>query len=183
MMDDVDTSSSSTLGKGKRRRINNNNNNNSSITINNIKEINTSNELYKQIPSEIFATNILNYLDYQSILSLSATCKHILHNIIPLITTLHINKSIQMNGLIVQRRRFRDVKSINIYSLLKERPEEDFDDDVNTGRVIKYYDIDSDTVMRFIPFISQFPRVQRCICWLYGTRSSYTYTESISVMG
>jgi len=114
MMDDYDASSS-TLGK--RRRTYN------STTVNNGKDINTSNETYKQIPSEIFATNILNYLDYQSILSLSATCKHILHNILPLITTLHINKSIQMNGLIVQRRGFRDnVKNINIYSLLVERP-------------------------------------------------------------
>ena len=156
MMADDNTNSSSTLGK--RRRIDNNNTNNS-ININTSHQINNK-QTYKQIPSEIFATNILNYLDYQSILSLSVTCKHILHNIIPLITTLHINKSIQMNGLIVQRRRFRDnVKSINIYSLLVQRSEEDFDQ--NENGTIKYYNVDSDTVMRFIPFISQFSNLQR----------------------
>jgi len=155
-MDDNDTSSLSTLGK--RRRTNNDS---TKDDINTSHQINDTNvQTYKQIPSEIFATNILTYLDYQSILSLSATCKHILYNIIPLITTLHINTSIQMNGLIVQRRRFRDnVKSINIYSLLVQRSEDDFDQD--NDRIIKYYDIDTDTVMRFIPFISQFSNLQR----------------------
>jgi len=155
-MDDNDTSSLSTLGK--RRRTNNDS---TKDDINTSHQINDTNvQTYKQIPSEIFATNILTYLDYQSILSLSATCKHILYNIIPLITTLHINTSIQMNGLIVQRRRFRDnVKSINIYSLLVQRSEDDFDQD--NGRIIKYYDIDTDTVMRFMPFISQFSNLQR----------------------
>ena len=154
-MDDNDTASSSTLGK--RRRTNNNN---TKDDINTSHQINNK-QAYKQIPSEIFATNILSYLDYQSILSLSATCKHILHNILPLITTLHINKSIQMNGLIVHSRRFRDnVKSINIYSLLVQRSEDDFDFDDDSDRIIKYYDVDLDTVMRFIPFISQCPNLQ-----------------------
>ena len=63
---------------------------------------------------------VLEYLDYQTVLSCALTSRVILHDAMPLVKTLHIDTALQMN--IPLAARFRDVQHINLYSLLKGKP-------------------------------------------------------------
>ena len=102
------------------------------------------------LPPEIFAT-VMNYLDYDSVLSCAATSKMLLRDAMPLVTILHIDRASQLNTL---ASRFRDVKEINIYSLLLENG-----GDMIDGKV--YMTIDRNTVMRVLPFLSHFTKIER----------------------
>jgi len=100
------------------------------------------------LPPEIFAI-VMNYLDYDSVLSCAATSKMLLRDAMPRVTILHIDRASQLNTL---ASRFRDVKEINIYSLLKH--------DVTMNDKI-YMTIDRATVMRVLPFLSHFTNMER----------------------
>jgi len=104
---------------------------------------NASNDDASTLPPEVWAT-VMNYLDYQSVLSCAATSKMILHDAMPLVTTLHIDKSSQLNAL---ASRFRDVREINIFSLLRQ-------EDVR----IK---VDHNTVTRATLFLSYFKKLEK----------------------
>ena len=76
----------------------------------------------------------------------------ILRNAIPLLKTLHIDKPAQMNLAIAYR--LRDVTEININCLLKVEIEPGETPDA---------DIDFESRMRTIPFISKFSKLERMI--------------------
>mmetsp|Transcript_31273 Transcript_31273/g.65884 ORF Transcript_31273/g.65884 Transcript_31273/m.65884 type:complete len:668 (+) Transcript_31273:211-2214(+) len=104
---------------------------------------NASNDDASTLPPEVWAT-VMNYLDYQSVLSCAATSKTILHDAMPLVTTLHIDKSSQLNAL---ASRFRDVREINIFSLLRQE-----------NANIK---VDCNTVMKTTLFLSRFSKLEK----------------------
>ena len=88
-------------------------------------------------------------LPFESILSCGATSKMILHDAMPLLTTLHIDKSSQLNLNVAYR--FRDIKTMHINSLLKMTIDEDFRD---------IY-LDFETKIRIVPFLSRFSSLER----------------------
>ena len=101
------------------------------------------------LPSEVLG-NIMNFLDYKTVLSCAATSKSLLHAM-SLITTLHIDKSSQLNAL---SSRYRDVTVINICSLLSmEEVEGD-----NPNTTLK---VDNETVMKVVLFLSRFPKLKK----------------------
>ena len=73
----------------------------------------------------------------------------ILHDAMPLLTTLHIDKSSQLNLHVAYR--FRDIKTMHINSLLKMTIDEDFRD---------IY-LDFETKIRIVPFLSRFASLER----------------------
>jgi len=105
----------------------------------------------RALPPEVWAS-VMQYLPFETILSCAATSRMILRNAIPLLKTLHIDKPAQMNLAIAYR--FRDVTEININCLLKITIEPGETPDA---------DIDFESRMRAIPFISKFSKLERVI--------------------
>ena len=99
------------------------------------------------LPPECWA-GIMNYLDYDSVLSCAATSKIILRDAMPLVTSLHIDKSSQLNGLNV---RFRDVQVLNVLSLVHVQEEDN-------RNIMK---VDGNTVMSIVPFLLHFKKLKR----------------------
>lgn len=109
----------------------------------------------RALPAEVWAS-VMQYLPFESILSCAATSRMILRNAIPLLKTLHIDKPAQMN--LVLAYRFRDVTEININCLLKvEIVQEPGEPDWPTA------DMDFESRMRVVPFISKFHKLERVI--------------------
>lgn len=102
------------------------------------------------LPPEVWAM-AMNYLDYQSVLSFAATSKMLLHDAMPLVTAIHIDKSSQLNAL---ASRFRDVQEVNIYSLLL--PDADNDGDGEEDLTV-----DFGTRMRAMPFLCRFSKLKQ----------------------
>ena len=98
------------------------------------------------LPPECWA-GIMNYLDYDSVLSCAATSKMILRDAMPLVTSLHIEKSSQLNGL---SARFRDVQVLNILSLVNVRE--------GHGDSMK---VNQRTAMSAVTFMSNFRKLGR----------------------
>ena len=61
---------------------------------------------------------VCDFLPYDSLLSVAATSRTMLNEVMPLVTMLHINKSTQLHAGIA-RKRYRDVRDIYIYSLIE----------------------------------------------------------------
>ena len=116
------------------------------------------------MPPEVWAM-VMNYLDYESVLSCAATSKLMLNDAMPLVTMLNIDKACQLNARLAPR--YRDVRGINVYSLLTENSEFDIGDD---NLVINYFEVDYDSVMQVVPFISRFTALERV--FLGGKKSS-----------
>jgi len=106
------------------------------------------------LPAECYAL-VLEYLDYQTVLSCALTSKVFLHDAMPLVKTLHIDTALQMN--IPLTSRFRDVQHINLYSLLKGKLVDEEDEDNNAELLSVNYD----AVIRVVPFLGQFGNLQR----------------------
>ena len=70
-----------------------------------------------ELPPEVWA-RVMDYLDYDSVLSCAATSRLFLHDAMPLVKYLHIEKTSQLNP--ITSRRCRDVQDVNIYSLIRE---------------------------------------------------------------
>ena len=98
---------------------------------------------------------MLEYLDYQTVLSCALTSKIFLHDAMPLVKTLHIDTALQMN--IPLTSRFRDVQHINLYSLLKGRAVDEEDED-NDEELLS---VNYEAVLRVVPFLSAFPNLSR----------------------
>ena len=131
----VDTADASTNDDAKIScHVNGNNNQLTNATNNNDDDTTI-------LPPECWA-GIMNYLDYDSVLSCAATSKMILRDAMPLVTSLHIEKSSQLNGL---SARFRDVQVLNILSLVHVR--EGNRDNMK---------VDDNTVMSLVPFLLHF---------------------------
>ena len=69
------------------------------------------------LPPEAWAM-VLDHLDYQSVLSCAATSRAMLHDAMPLVKMLHIDRTVGMNAALASR--FRDVRVINLYWLLRQ---------------------------------------------------------------
>ena len=78
----------------------------------------------------------------------------ILHDAMPLLTTLHIDNSSQMNLKVTSR--FRDIKEIHINSLLDIENDDDGYPDTN---------IDLESKIRLVPFLSRFDNLERVLFW------------------
>ena len=97
---------------------------------------------------------ILDFLPYESLLQTSLVSRSMLHEAMPLVTMLHINNSSQLYAGNIANR-YRDVRDIYIYSLLK------FPDD-DDGISIENVDcVDDDTATRVVPFLCHFPKLER----------------------
>ena len=107
----------------------------------------------------------MNYLDYQSVLSCAATSRMMLRDVMPRVTTIHIEKACELNARLVPR--FHDVREIKIYSLLVESSEFDIGED---DEVVNYYTVNHDSLMRAVPFLARFPNLE--LVFLGGKRSN-----------
>ena len=105
---------------------------------------------------------VCDFLPYDSLLSVAATSRTMLHEVMPLVTMLHINKSTQLHAGIA-KKRYRDIRDIYIYSLIEyTRRDDDEEDLVNEdnerGDIAT---IDSDTAERAVPFLCHFGKLER----------------------
>ena len=106
------------------------------------------------LSSDIWAL-VMDFLPYESVLQTAAVSKSMLHEVMPLITMLHINKSSQLYAGSIAAR-YRDVRDIYIYSLVQHVPlDRAVRDGVHISRV------DEDTAERAVPFLSSFPKLER----------------------
>ena len=96
----------------------------------------------------------MGYLDFKSILSCAATSRSMLHEAIPLVTTINIEKASEMNSIVSMR--FRDVREVNIYSLLRIVEHEEGGDPAVIELII-----DSESAMRVIPYLCRFTKLER----------------------
>ena len=99
----------------------------------------------------------MDHLDYQSVLSCAATSNMFLNDAMPLITTLNIDHSVEMSAVLTTR--YRDVRNINLFSLLKGRTLDDFGNEEDDP--IELLSVDYDSVLQVIPFLSRFPNLQK----------------------
>jgi len=61
---------------------------------------------------------VMDFLPYESVLQTAVVSKSMLHEVMPLLTMLHINKSSQLYAGSIASR-YRDVRDIYIYSLVE----------------------------------------------------------------
>ena len=100
------------------------------------------------LPPEVWA-DVMGYLPFQSILSCSAVSRSMLHETMPRLTKLRIEKASQMNLTVAAR--FRDVTDIHVNSLLTRRV---FDE--GTPHEFTEIEVDLSTKIRVVPFLSRF---------------------------
>lgn len=107
------------------------------------------------LPAEVWA-DVMKFLPLSDILTCGAVSRSLLHETMPLLTLLRIDKASQMHLGVATR--FRDVTEIHIHSLMKEvLIEIDID-----GGEIKDVVVDLETRIKSIPFISRFlPTLER----------------------
>ena len=84
-------------------------------------------------------------------------CCYIKHVSMPLITTLNIDHSVEMSAVLTTR--YRDVRNINLFSLLKGRTLDDFGNEEDDP--IELLSVDYDSVLQVIPFLSRFAPIFR----------------------
>ena len=94
---------------------------------------------------------VMDFLPYESVLQTAAVSKSMLHEVMPLVTMLHINKSSQLYAGSIASR-YNNVRDIYIYSLIEYHPTDQWEDPS---------DIDEDTAERVVPFLSSFPKLER----------------------
>lgn len=118
------------------------------------------------LPPDAWAA-VMECLKLSDVLSLSSTCRAIYHDAVPLVTTLHITKSHQMDPFL--SKRFVDIRDIYIYSLLTRQA--DFT-----------YDVDFETSVRVTTFLSNnFANLERVfIGWTrYGDLLPYMRLHNV----
>jgi len=123
------------------------------------------------LPAECYSL-VLEYLDYQTVLSCALTSKVFLYDAMPLVKTLHIDTALQMN--IPLTSRFRDVTHINLYSLLRGRVNVDEEDEDNNEEILH---VNYDAIIRVVPFLSAFPNLQRVFFggrWIDGEIATFS---------
>ena len=100
---------------------------------------------------------VMDFLPYESVLQTAAVSKSMLHEVMPLVTMLHINNSSQLYAGSIAAR-YRDVRDIYIYSLVEHIPlDRIFREGLRLSRV------DEDTAERAVPFLSSFKKVRKSI--------------------
>ena len=96
------------------------------------------------LPAEIWAM-VMDYVDFDSVLAFTTTSKTFRDSLPQQVTTLHIDSASQLN---VSASRFREVRDINVLSLLHEEG----------GSAFR---VDPDTVARASVFLSRLPILER----------------------
>ena len=113
------------------------------------------------LPAEMWAA-VMGYLDFTSVLIMTATSRT-MYDASPLVYELHITKSCQMHGSVA--RRFKDVQSIFVYSLVQQsfRFADDYDDDVSYDSELAAWhcEVDYETCARAAPFLSAFTNLKQ----------------------
>ena len=104
------------------------------------------------LPPEVWA-DVMEFLPFDMILTCGAVSRSMLETM-PLITTLRIDKSAQMNLAVASR--FRDVTDIHINSLLKLRIAEE-----GTPDEMQIINLDLESKIRVVPFMSRFGALER----------------------
>ena len=123
----------------------------------------SNNYLSHQIYIILYNFIYYSVLPFDSILSCAATCRSILHDALPLLTTLRIDKASQINVKVASR--FRDITELHINSLLKVTFDgEEFD-----------MAMDKESRIRVIPFLSKFDSLERVH---FGCKNASTENES-----
>jgi len=118
---------------------------------------------------------VMDFLPYESVLQTAAVSKSMLHEVMPLLTMLHINKSSQLYAGSIASR-YRDVRDIYIYSLVEHIPlDRVFREGLRLSRV------DEDTAERVVPFLCTFSKLERV--FLGGQNVNRGRVGSISVEG
>lgn len=86
-------------------------------------------------------------------LACSAVCRSLLHDTMPLLKTLRIDKASEINYTVASR--FRDVREIQINSLLCLNTHEE-------GTIHEFTDVgvDDETKMRLLPYLSRFDKLE-----------------------
>lgn len=112
------------------------------------------------LPPEVWA-NAMNYLEYPAVLSCAAASKAMLRDALPLVTALHVDGARQLNRLV---SRFRDVRELNVCSLIKENvrvgvPPIDSGD--LGARSFPKFAVDEDSLMRLELFLSRLPKLEQ----------------------
>jgi hypothetical protein len=129
-----------------------------------LSSANDSNDMPKTpfLPEKMWAL-VMDFLPYQSVLSSAAVSRAMLRETMPLVTMLHLDSSAQLHAGVASLR-YRDVRDIYIYSLLRyshvdeddEVDEPDMDDDEGLTT-----QVDADTAVRAVPFLCHFPKLER----------------------
>jgi len=109
-----------------------------------------------RLPSEIFSM-VMEFLDYESVLSCSATCRSVLRESLPLLKVLHIDNSTQLNLKVAAR--FREIKSVHVSCLMS------YDGDVDIT-------VDPDTAVKLVPFLCKFGDVEAVYFHVAGLRNA-----------
>ena len=110
------------------------------------------------LPPDVWAS-VMEYLPLSNTLSLSLTCKTIYKESIPLVKTLHITRSSDLDCRLC--RRLQGVTDVYIYSLVQLQSVITFGDEgITSGNILS---IDHETTIRSVPFLSMmgFPKLER----------------------
>ena len=124
------------------------------------------------LPAEMWAS-VMNCLDFSSVLSLTATTRT-MRDATPFVTELHINKSCQMHTSV--GRRFRDVQTIYIYTLIQQIKNDFYGRGYEDGDEDTLQEVDFETSTRALPFVSAFGNLKKIYfggisvdkTWLYS---------------
>lgn len=100
------------------------------------------------LPPDVWAS-VLEFVPFQTVLACAATSRSMLHDAIPLLRELSIDKSSEINMAVASR--FREIREIRINSLF----EVTYDDD------IKDICLDFETKNRAVHFLSRFDKLER----------------------
>lgn len=118
------------------------------------------------IPDYLWAL-VLDCLPYQSVLNCASTSKSMLRDVMPLISELHLESSRQLRAGAITRR-YRDVRDVYVYSLVRyekdvDRDDDGEDDDSDDLQAVSGYvhRLDHDTAIRAVPFLCHLPKLER----------------------
>ena len=137
--------SPSLLVRASKRRRCSSSGNDTAAAVNNYNDNDTTIDKIT-LPPEIWA-NVMKYLPFDNILSCCAVSRSMLHETMPLLTKIQIDKAAQMNLAVASR--FRDVTDIHINSLLlREIHNEGMWDDEITE-----VSFDFESRIRVLPFL------------------------------
>ena len=111
---------------------------------------------------------VADFLPYVSVLRLAAVSRFMLEETMPRVTALHLHSPAQLHAGLA--RRYRDVKDVHVYSLIRYLSVSTHNQDDECECVL-----DEDTAARAVPFLCHFPRLERA--FLGGQRPGHGRVE------
>jgi hypothetical protein len=122
------------------------------------------------LPEKMWAL-VMDILPYESVLNCAAVSRSMLRDTMPLVTMLHLDGGPAQLNAGIASSRYRDVRDVYVYSLLRcARGRDDAaaaaggvgggedDDDRDGDRAIR---VDADAAARAVPFLCHLPRLER----------------------